>query len=144
MATETTINGHQYRIGRLNTFQQLHLSLKISKPLIAAVPAWAAMGEESLQGGDVVKLLVPVADELANMSDQNVEYIMNVALSAVQRKQGDTWSDVWTNGTTMFSDMTLDVCLRLVFEVAKDNLGPFIPGLLHSFSGEPEADQTES
>lgn len=133
--TEITINAQAYRLGRLNAFQQLHVSRKVGPLIPTLVPAFLAMGSEGPgldQLGRLAALVQPFTDAFAGMSDADVEYVAAICLGAVQRSQGGTWSPVWSQQgkCLMFDDMDLSVMVPLVVQVIVANLGPFLEGLL--------------
>jgi hypothetical protein len=61
------------------------------------------------------------------MSDEDADYVINNCLACVKRKNGKTYSPVFNNGTIMFDDLGLDVILKLVWLVLKDNVASFFP-----------------
>lgn len=141
MATEFELNGHEYRVTDLNTFAQLHLSRKIAPVLVPMVPAFMEMDSNNVELSRTMELLEPVTEQLAEMEDEKVESIMRTALSAVQRRQEDRWSNIWSNDALMFQDIDLSTALQLVFYVVQDQLGSFIQGFL---STQEEAQEPET
>lgn len=133
--TEIELNSQTYRLGKLNAFQQLHVSRKVGPLIPALVPAFMALSSGEKAPGDwgvLVELAGPFASALAEMPDEVVEYVAGTCLSVVQRRQGRTWAPVWSPQakTIMFDDVDLATLLPLVVRVITDNLGPFIQGLL--------------
>lgn len=129
------INGQTYRIGKLNAFQQLHVSRKVGPLIPTLVPAFLAMGSDGAgldQLGRLASLVQPFTEAFASMSDADVEYVAGICLGAVQRQQGGTWAPVWSQQgkCLMFDDMDLGTMIPLVVQVIVVNLGPFISGLL--------------
>ncbi len=130
--TEFEIDGQSYRAQKLSAFQQLHVSRKLAGILPKVVPALvAATGG----GQDMAALLAsfePAAEALAAMPEADVDYVYHTALSAVSRKQGNAWCPVWNvNAKALqFEDIELETMSRIVFQVLKDSLGPFMQGLL--------------
>lgn len=126
---EIELAGNEYRIEKLDAFQQFHVSRKIAPLLPPMVPAMGALdsklGIEHLAG-----LLSPLMEEFANMPDDKAEYVVNTCLSVVRRRQGDKWMPVFVNGALMFHDIDLGLMMRLTYRVVLDSLGPFIQGLL--------------
>lgn len=144
---EITLSGNQYRIGKLNTFNQLHLSRKLAPLVPELVPAFVkiqkvlapAEGQDAPvigldQVADIASLLGPFTDALAGLSDEDTEYITSLCMSVVQRQSGATWAAVWNASakTFMFQDIELDTMLLLQVRVIQANLGNFIRGLLTS------------
>lgn len=151
MGLIVNVSGHEYRIGRLDAFSQLHVARKIA-PLVPQ--AFASLGvmagitdpksaleKVAANPSHYAASLAPLATTLAAMSDEHVNYVVSVCLAVVYRAQGERWAAVWNNShnTAMFDDMGLDVVLRLVVEVIRDSLGNFISGLLSSSNENPPA-----
>lgn len=132
---EFELEGHTYRIGKLDAFKQFHVSRRIAPVIPRLVPAFMKMtaaGGAAQDMGAISEALAPFADALAEMPDASAEYVIATCLSVVQRRQNSSWSPVWsvTGNTIMFDDMDLSTMLPLVVRVIKDNLGSFISGLL--------------
>lgn len=130
--------GQQYRAGKLNTFQQLHLSRKVAPLLPKLLPTIAELAtrrEEEMDApidlGSFASSIGPLTETLAEMSDADVEYIFGISLSAVSRLQGNNWVPIWNKGASapMFEDLELPDQLQIVVKVVADNLGPFMRGL---------------
>lgn len=151
---EITLSGNQYRISKLDTFKQLHLSRKLAPLVPELVPAFVKiqaligpaksdvepeMGLE--QVADIASLLGPFADALSNLSDKDTEYVTGLCMEVVQRRSGDSWAAVWNKDgkTFMFQDIELDTMLLLLVKVIQANLGNFIRGLLTSPAPVPAA-----
>jgi len=133
--TEIQLNDQTYRLGRLNAFQQLHVSRKVGPLIPALIPAFLAISKEgvTMDGiGRLAPMIQPFTDAFASMADADVEYVASVCLSVVQRQQGSTWAPVWSvqGKCLMFDDLDLGSVLPLVVRVITENLGPFINGLL--------------
>jgi hypothetical protein len=139
-----TYNGIEYRIGALNAFQQLHIVRKISPLVKSLVPAFAAMDKDRVSVEDVIEHLDPITRELSTLDDSTVEYVLNTALSVVQRNQDGNWHPVWSADARafMYDDMDMALGLKLTYDVVQDQLGPFIKGFLPG--GEPDPASNES
>lgn len=129
---EVTHGGQNYRIGKLNAFQQLHVSRKVGPLIPRLVPAFMAMAKGGEAIDKLAQLLEPFAEAFADLPDEAVEYVAGTCLSVVQRQQGNTWAPVWNKqaASLMFDDIDLASMLPLVIKVITENLGPFISGLL--------------
>lgn len=149
---EFEVGSHQYRAGKLDAFQQLHLSRKIApllpKLLPTIVQLAAARGEEDendtpLDLPALAASVGPLTETLAQMNDADVEYIFNTCLSVVSRQQQPSgWAPVWNkpSHSPMFEDLELPDLLQIVVKVVGDNLGPFmrgLPGQLRPSSPQP-------
>lgn len=135
---EIEVNGQTYRIGKLNAFQQLHVSRKVGPLMPRLIPAYIASQDgKILENLDVLAQMVePFTQALSEMTDADVEYVAATCLAVVHRKQGNSWAPVWNAGghCLMFDDVDLGTMLPLVVRVITENLGPFIRGLL---TGQP-------
>ncbi|WP_019104094.1 phage tail assembly chaperone, partial [Chromobacterium haemolyticum] len=102
---EFELQGETYSVGRLNAFQQLHLSRKLAPVLPALVPfLQVAMsgGLERALSGDLEEFAAasrPIASVLSQMPESDAEYIICTALSCVKRKQGKFWHSMVSGGT---------------------------------------------
>lgn len=142
-ATEIELSGQVYRLGKLSAMQQLHVSRKLAPvlptvlPLISRIQAGAL--EDALDGkvDALVAAAEPLADALAGMSDEHVEYVIAACLAVVRRQQGDAWRPVWQGGQCMFDDMDMGAILPLVARVVMDSLGSFMRGLATKATASP-------
>lgn len=148
-----------FRIGKLNAFQQFHLSRKVAPMIPTLIPVFLKLKESEkstraylaslssdadsasnpvapkpLSGdlGALGEMLQPFADSIAGMPDETAEFIISTCLGVVQRKQGTTWFPVWstTQNVCMFDDIDLGLMMKLCFRVIVDSLGPFLRGML--------------
>ncbi|KVN17917.1 MULTISPECIES: phage tail assembly chaperone [unclassified Burkholderia] len=156
MATEIELNGARYAIGKLSAMQQFHVSRRIAPIIPPMIPVLLQFYEEmdktegvsadEKQGvlalvNSIAPVLQPFADALANLKDEDAEYVFGTCLSVVERWQGPGWAKVWNTAhkTSMFDDIGIDVMLPLVVRAVVANLGPFIAGLLTSQASSPAA-----
>ena len=130
MKTATVeIKGQTYQLATLPAITQFHVSRRLG-PILATVGISIQMLKSGLKLDldDFVPMLEPVLDVMAKMKDEDVNYVMFTCLGAVKRLQGENkWAPVTTAGSLiMFEDIGMDLMLRLVIEVLKENLGPFL------------------
>lgn len=132
---EIELNGQTYRLNKLNAMTQFHVSRKLASVLPSVLPLLSSVRNGSLaaaMNGDadaLAKAAEPFGKALAEMSDDNANYVLNTCLSVVLRKQGDNWRPVQSpDGVLMFDDVDLGTLLPLVFRVLKESLGGFISG----------------
>lgn len=141
------MSGSTYRIGKLNAFQQFHLSRKVAPIIPTLIPIFiklqssrSATGESDAHlagplSGDLAgmaEVMTPFAEGIANMPDDTAEFVLSTCLSAVSRKQGNAWSQVWNSSknTCMFDDLDIGVMIKLSVRVITESLGPFLRGML--------------
>lgn len=116
---EAEIGGNTYRIGKLDARTQLHVWRRLA-PIVSAAGGLASIGAirnvaestdadqvSTEQLGAYAAMLGPLLDAVAKLPDEDVDYILNVALQAVMRKgEGDTgWHPVMRGGAMMFDDI---------------------------------------
>ena len=124
---EIEINGQLYRVGKMPALTQFHVSRRLA-------PVLAAMGfsAEKFAGASIEDALGPIAQVVAKMPEDDVNYIIFAALDVVQRKQGERYSPVRAgNGRMLFEDIDMPTMLRLTVEAVKVSLGGFfalLPG----------------
>lgn len=136
---EITLAGNVYRIGKMGTFDQFHLTRKLAPIVPKLAPALIAYSKSSSAKSDdgiegLVGAFAPFADMLASMSKEDSEFILVAGLSVVQRMDGAGWVNAWNTAANVpqFQDIGLDVMLPLVVAAIRENLGNFIQGLLSS------------
>jgi hypothetical protein len=133
---EFSINDINYRAGKLNAFQQLHVSRKIAPIVPKLLPAFLSIHEASQASDEsdlmsMVDAFAPAAEAMSAMPEADCEYVFGICLSVVSRQQGNSWSQIWqsTNKALMFDDIDLAVMTQIVVKVIGDSLGNFIRGL---------------
>jgi hypothetical protein len=133
MKTET-INGIEYNIGKLDPFEQMHVGRRLAPLLAHAMPAFmsiVAQGDIEKRPDIEIVLLsgagIPIAEVLAKMSNEDVDYVIHQCLSVCQRKQKNGWAKVFANGVLMFADIEGDTLVALTKHVVEVSLGRFFP-----------------
>jgi len=126
--TEIEVNGNTYRIGKLSALNQFHLARKLS-PAIAslggAVSSLSSSEAPLAQDQWLLAALEPVSRVVAAMPEADVNYVISLSLSVVQRQDDSRWAQVQKNGQMMYADIEMSTMFRLVVEVTKENLGSF-------------------
>lgn len=125
------VKGNSYSIGKLDCFQQLHITRRLAPAMaLAGISLSEISTKQSVTLDDFVPMLVPISKVIAAMPEDDVNYILRTCLSAVKRGQaGGKFAPVQAGAALMFADIDMPVMLRLVTEVVKENLGPFLQGL---------------
>lgn len=142
--SEITIDGMDFRIGRLPVKQQFHVakrllpilgklsnvSLEVPPELIEQVKAGSEDGRP-LEMAKIFegKFLDVLIESISGLSDKDCDFMMATTLSVVTRRQNDRWQVVWNKAADapQFADMPLLLLLRLVAEVIRENLADFMP-----------------
>jgi hypothetical protein len=132
MIRTETINGIEYQIGKLGAFEQLHVGRKLAPLLAHAIPALMQIGPDAAEKPGVDELIfsaaaIPMADVLARMSKEDVDYVLHECLAVCQRRQAKGWARVFVNGVLMFQDIEADTLFQLTKAVVEVSLGRFFP-----------------
>ncbi|WP_147199263.1 phage tail assembly chaperone [Pantoea sp. MBD-2R] len=129
---EVDIADVNYRIAKLDVFQQLKVSRKLL-PLLAGMLSDVGTLKAAAAEGDLYKALektLPtIAQTLADMSEEDTHAILHPCLSVVSRQQAKGWAPIFSQGVLMFDDLDLVTMLKLVMRVVEDSLGSFLPEL---------------
>jgi hypothetical protein len=136
---EFTINGVEYRSGKLTAFTQFHIVRRLT-PCLGKLSALAssgvklqfdAEGKVSDMDGDISKVLTPLGEALAVLKDEDVEYVLNACLSVTRRKRagGGAWTLLRVDGTPMFDDLSLPLMLQIAWHVIRENIQDFFSEL---------------
>jgi len=121
---EFEINGVHYRSGKMNAFQQFHVARKLG-PILArmgTVLSTTDMGQEWLNH------LEPLIEAIAQMPEEDCNYVLYRCLAVVARQQGpELWSPVWSEQAKrlMFEDIDLAAMIQITINVLGDNLSGF-------------------
>lgn len=143
---EMNVGQHRYMVGRLDAFAQFHVSRRIAPVVPTLLPVLAEFSKNevqaalaSAQDAEAVDInaftglgtaVMPFAEALAQMSDENADYVIKTCLSVVKRVTDGGLSAVVRQGNLMFDDLDLSGLLPLVIAVLRSSLGNFIQGLL--------------
>lgn len=148
--SEENIDGHPYRIGRLNARKQWNVVRRLAPVLAASAPAlqvWASASPPPETGPDgqpapgtaapafdleaAFSAFGPLATAIGDLTDENSDYVINTCLSVVHTNRiGQTWAPVANSGgDLMFQDIHLGTMVKLVLIVLRENLGDFLGAL---------------
>lgn len=142
MQNTIDIKGHVYGIGQLTPHQQFHVARRIA-PIFASlgfsIESLKAGGREQLDPTTMMTSMGPVAQVLAAMTDETIDYVTGTCLSVVTRKQivnggKELWAPVARGNQMMFSDLQMPEMVRLVVEAIIVNLLGFM-----SEAAEPQS-----
>ena len=134
---QTEINGTVYDIGRLNTRKSFHVARRLAPFLGAIMPHLRALfmpdddgkppsvDDFALRG----TALVPgIAHVIAEMTNDDCDYILDACLSVVKIRQGSILAPIMSpSGQIMFDNIDMKTMLQITAEVIKVNLGEFFP-----------------
>lgn len=122
---------HKYRIMPLDAMSAFHVSRKLAPVLVASgaslFSALKAKDEgQKVQLDDMMLVAGPVADVISKMSNEDVEFVIQVCLRSVKRQAGDKFAPMASStGALMFQDVGMAEMIRLTIEVTRVSLGDF-------------------
>lgn len=156
--TEVDIAGNKYQVGRMPPLKQFHVSRKLAPlafafgaglvsnanissalsktPESPAVDALEGSEEPDLlkdvAGKDILTAFEPVTLMLAQMREEDLDYVFKTCLGYAKRQQGSAWAAVQTpSGQMMFDDIDMTIMMQITMEVVKENkLANFITAQL--------------
>jgi hypothetical protein len=121
---ELELDGHTYRVGKLDARAQFHIVRRLAPVLGELAPA--------LQGGKGgLDALPPIATAVAKLSDADADYCIFGLLKVVSRKQpnGLGWGPVATENLLMYDDIGMTQMLKLAWEALTFNMSGFFAAL---------------
>ena len=128
--TTVMFQDKEYLIGTINAFTQLHLVKRLA-PVMGALKTLSDAYDEDNPDA----ILEPLGRAVGVLPDDDLDYIVNACLDAVQMRQaGGAWARMRTGGALMFEPDLLTL-LFLTFQVVKANLSTFFSGLASLSSG---------
>ncbi|NDJ56769.1 hypothetical protein GWD52_07135 [Enterobacteriaceae bacterium 4M9] len=135
---ELTLNDTQYRISKLNVFEQLKVARKLL-PLFAEMATDYEAIQDSLESA-AQAMLPKMADVISQMSEEDCNAIIHPCLGVVSREHMKGWVPVFAHGALAFDDIELMTMLRLVAQVVADSLGNFLQELPAVVMQQPPTD----
>jgi hypothetical protein len=146
-----TIGSNEYRIGRLDLFDAMHVT-KAVMPFMSVVlsdcakkvmtlfaqskdETEASVAEKLLEYAELAKSLDPVLYRLQLMDDELFDKIVKTCLSCVERRTGRTWGQLVVNGQLMFADLDQQAAWLLVAHVIGREVLPTLSELPKSAGG---------
>jgi hypothetical protein len=122
---EITVGEYTYSIGKLDALKQFH----VARRLVPVLAAFTRIGEAPTSEGLGVKALLPIAEALSKMSDEETEYIINTCLSVVQRQDSGKLQRIMLQGRFVYEDIKMPDMIKLTSETIMENMGDFFAGL---------------
>jgi hypothetical protein len=123
------LNNVEYRISKLNARKQFHVMRRLAPVISDIAPFLKGMDLEHSESDKGYAMIAPLGKALANLKDEDADFILDTLLDAVTRDAGNGlgFTPIRLNGVNMFSDITMASELKLAFEVIKDNFKDFLP-----------------
>lgn len=111
------IDGHTYRIGKLNGYNQDHVARKMA-------PGFFMMGKGAEEGFGVV--MIELSKFLADMPRQDYEEVMTLCMQCCSRMVEDQPVPIMPKpGVLQFQDIDFPTRIKLAMLVIKENIGNF-------------------
>lgn len=124
--TEIELGGNQYRVGKLDVFQQFHVARRIA-PVLFTLGLSAA---DVKPDGGMIEAFGPVINVISKMSDEDSHYVLTTCLSVCSRQSGQGWAKVYQqNGGMMFKDIDLHSMLQLAVAAIREDVENFMRAL---------------
>lgn len=126
-----TVDEFTYRFRKMNAFDQLHVARRLA-PILAGLGGLSKLSLDSAFG--------PIAQALAALKDDDVNYIIQKCLGAVDRKlPGGGFMVVWNKDAnqSQFQDLELGALLKLTGIAMEHNLQGFLSGMSLNITSEP-------
>lgn len=124
---EIAIKAANYRIARLNVFEQLKVARKLLPVMAGMLTDFQASRQQ--EEGAMAALLPKIADAISTMSEEDCNAIIHPCLGVVSRQHMQAWVPVFSQGELTFDDIDLITMLQLVARVVADSLGNFLQEL---------------
>lgn len=114
------VGGQKYRIGRIDARKQFHVARRLAPLLAGIVPDKSAVGFAAFLG--------PLSHTLSGMSDEDVDYVLDICLGVCQRIQANGHpAPVMVRGGLMFEDIDMGQMIQLAVKVIQESLSGFFP-----------------
>lgn len=129
---DQTINGHTYRIGKIDARSQFHIVRRLAPIFGELAPA--------LRGGssDALASLPAITAAFAKLSDEDMDYCLFGLLRVVVRQQpnGLGWGPVCAAGNVLaYDDITMPVMLQIAWASLSENMSGFFAALPSDLRG---------
>lgn len=130
--TEFSIGEHTFRIDGMSPKKAFHIGRRIMpvlgglKGLAPFVGPGKAVDLTDLD--TMAAVLKPLGDVLAEMSDQDADYILDGCMGVVklQLPGGTGWAPIHVGSNLMYDWITMPMMLQIVFRVVQKNLSGFL------------------
>lgn len=127
---EFEVSDIRYKTRNMDAFTQLHVARRLG-------PIFGGLGDSYKKfiasGNDPLVVIEPIANAVAALRDEDVNYIVNACLDICQREQKGAGASVWANvrgsNGLMFEDIDMAQMIQICWFVLQDALGRFIPAL---------------
>ena len=127
---EFTVGGHEYKSKKMDTFKQFHTGRRLLPILTSLKDVFMKLQAGSLPDNDTMLQIafVPFCNAMAQMTDEDSEYVLNACLDVTKIKHAGAWANVRISGHTMFEFIDLSALLQIAFYILQDNFAHFLLG----------------
>jgi hypothetical protein len=130
------IGEHHFRAGRLEPRKSFHIQRRLLPLLLGSVRELVPFmtGEKKIAAEDIedmLAMLLPVSKALAEMPEEDVNYVLDGCLETVTYKIGGDrgWVKIWSGGASMYDWLDSGMMVQMVQEVVSLNLTSFFQRL---------------
>lgn len=131
----TEIDGKRYLIRRLTPREQTHIGRRIA-PLVTTlgISLHTFVAGQRLSVDEILPSVGPLSVMLAQMSDDDVDYVIFGALSVCSRIEDaggkEAFAPMVVDGRMMYADLDLLPMWKLIFESIRFSMSDFLMELL--------------
>lgn len=134
------LGGREFSIRKLDAFAQYHIVRRLGPVLSELLPVLPKIQETVLKDSasekekfeEAVKLLAPLFEGFAKLSDADADKVLHSLLVAVEVKQSTgNWAKVSNGSLLMFHDLEFPQLLMIAGRAFVFNLGNFFNALPH-------------
>jgi len=120
-----TINGFDYKAGKLNAKQQFHIVRRVA-PVLAGLAG----------GKDENDILKGAMSAISSLSDSDADFVLFGLLGCVERKDPTGgWGKVSTGELLMYADIDFAIMLQIAAKAFEVNFAGFLGGLGSTLTG---------
>ena len=119
---------------------QFHVTRRIAPLLATLGQAADIFGQLASMGPQgMLAIMSPLAERLAGMPEQDLDYVINKALAVTSRVEGERMAPVMVGEAIMFADITGEQLMSLTVHCLQENLGNFFDLALGLFQDTNQA-----
>lgn len=138
---EFELNGQAYRADKLSAMKQFHIVRRLAPVLAGLAPMADRARLSALAEAAPAEFLPQLAKTLAQMTDEDAEFVIYGLLGAVKKKEsgGLGWSGVVVNGQLMYQNLSMAEMMQLAVKAGQYNLSDFLAALPQLSSGAAQS-----
>lgn len=122
---EFTVNGASYSNKKLSARQQLHVARRLLTVLGPMAPALMRLRDGD-KDSSVEIILASLAKAIGQMSDEDMDFVIDACLMSCQRQEKGGWQRVMIDGgQIMYPDIDAGAMVQIAVNVIRDNLANF-------------------